>query len=156
MPLETLSTTMKKLPDLLIVTDRGHYTAYETRDDGRMTSLDTMLNPEALEKLSDQVTDKAGSFPAAETVGKGNSAAERLPLEEELQMRAIRRIRQRTQELIQEHDYESWALVAPPEINNAILEGLEPAIANRLTINLKLNLSSHPPEAIKQRVMEER
>lgn len=145
---------MKNLPDLLIVTDCGHYTAYETRDDGRLTSLDTMLNPEALEKLSDQVTDKAGGFPAAETVGKGNSAAERLPLEEELQLRAIRRIRQRTEDLILSRNYESWALVAPPEINNAILEGLPAGIVSKLTANLKLNLSSHSPEAIKKRLLD--
>lgn len=145
---------MEKLPELLVVTDRGHFNAYQGHQDGRLTPLDTMENAEALEKLSDQVTDKAGGFPAAESYGQGNSSAERLPLETELQMRAIRRIGQRTQELFDEYECSTWGLIASPEINRAILDQLPEPMRDKLVVNVKRNLTGQSTEELKQRLVE--
>lgn len=145
---------MKKLPSLLVVTDRGHFHAYEGHDDGSLTPLDNMDMDEGLKKLSEQVTDKAGGFPAAESGGHGNSSAERLPLVAELEMRTFRKISQRIQELLRGHHYDTWGFIAPAEINGAILDGLEARLRDKLTANLKLNLTHQTPKEIKKRLLE--
>ena len=145
---------MKKMPPLLVVTDRGHFHAYQGQEDGSLTELDTMQMAEALEKLSDQVTDQAGAFPSRESQGLGNSTGERLPLEAELEMRSIRQIGQRIKELVTENECDHWGLIAAAEINNAILDQLDPPTREKLNFNLKRNLAGLGKEEIRQRVME--
>ncbi|TDU69422.1 protein required for attachment to host cells [Prosthecobacter fusiformis] len=144
---------MKNLPSLVVVTDRGHFRAYKAND-GTLVQTDVMEMAEALEKLSDQLTDQAGGFPSSESQGQGNSTGERLPLEAELELRSIRRIGQRIQELLNEHTIKDWGLIAAPEINSAILDQLSPADRDKLTLNLKRNLAHQSPAEIKQRLTE--
>lgn len=145
---------MKTLPELLIVTDRGHFIAYRGHAEGRITALDAMDIPESLEKLSDQVTDKAGGFSAMESMGQGNSSAERLPLEAELELRAIRKIGQRIGELIDEHSIDTWGLVAAPEIHGAIIDQLPPLTRDKLVLRVKKNLNGQTPEELLKRLAE--
>lgn len=116
--------------------------------------LDTMQMSEALEKISDQVTDQLGGFSSRESHGEGNSTGERLPLEAELEMRSFRQIGQRIKELLSENECDDWGLIAASEINNAILDQLEAPIQQKLTFNLKRNLAGFNKEEIRQRVME--
>ncbi|HEY1084270.1 MAG TPA: host attachment protein, partial [Prosthecobacter sp.] len=106
-----------------------------------------------LKKLSEQVTDKAGGFPASETNGHGNSAAERLPLQEELETRTFRKITQRIRDLLGDNRFETWGLVAPPEVNNAVIDALDAKQVGRLTVNLKLDLTGQPPDSLKRRLL---
>lgn len=145
--------TMKHLPDLLVVTDRGHFIAYEANGHNNLSKIETMDMDEGLKKLSEQVTDKAGGFPASETNGHGNSAAERLPLQEELETRTFRKITQRIRDLLGDNRFETWGLVAPPEVNNAVIDALDAKQVGRLTVNLKLDLTGQPPDSLKRRLL---
>ena len=145
---------MKKIPSLLIVTDRGNFHAYQSTGQGGLTKVDMMQISEALEKLSDQVTDQAGSFPSSESLGQGSSTGENLPLKEELELRSIRQIGLRIEELIAGQSCDTWGLVAASEINNAILEQVTPQTRDKLTLNLKRNLTHETPQQLLERVAE--
>jgi hypothetical protein len=146
---------MKKLPSLLVVTDRGHFHAYHSDQDGSLKPLDNMQISEALEKLSDQVTDQAGSFPSRESHGEGNSTGERLPLLEELELRSIRQIGKKIEDLMTANEFRNWGLIAAAEINNAILNEVAPATREKLSFNLKRNLAGQPAEELRRRVLED-
>lgn len=145
---------MKKLPSLVVVTDRGHFHAYRSQDDGSLSKVDAMQMNEALDKLSDQVTDQAGGFSAHESHGQGNSTGERLPLEAELEARSIRKIGERIKELYNEQPFDHWGLIAAAEINNAILDQVDPPLREKLSVNLKRNLTNESPEELRQRLIE--
>ncbi|MEN3941924.1 host attachment protein [Prosthecobacter sp. SYSU 5D2] len=146
---------MKKLPSLLVVTDRGHFHAYQSDNGASLVALDNMQISEALDKLSEQVTDQAGAFPSRESHGEGNSTGERLPLLEELEQRSIRQIGQRIEELMVENEFKNWGLIAAAEINNAILDQVAPATREKLAFNLKRNLAGQPTEELRKRVLED-
>lgn len=143
---------MYKLPSMLFVTDRGHFCAY-TSENGSLRPVDTMQMDEALKKISDQMTDQLGGFPSAESQGEGNSTGERLPLKEELELRSVRQIAQRINELVKDHGAKDWGLVAAPEIHQAILDRLDNPTRERLTVGVKKNLANQPPGEICKQVL---
>lgn len=134
---------MKTLPPILIVTDRGHFIAYQLNSDFKPQKIDETKFAEGNEKLSEQVTDRAGGFPNGGSKGQGNSAAERMTLVAELEMRCFRHIAERIISVL-EQAHGPWAFAAPSEINGAILDGLPKNLKDRLKLNLTRDLTHTP------------
>src|SRR4030095_7453954 len=117
---QTLSI-MKKLPSFLIVADRGRLIAYTCESRRQRGTVPRMVAEvtfsEGHERLSQQVTDQAGSFPAAGTAGRGNAAAERMSLIEEMDTQNFRRVGNCINHVLSSHHPEDWGFAAPSEIN---------------------------------------
>ena len=146
---------MKTLPPLLIVTDRGHFIAYRIYPDGNPEVLDHATFAEGVQKLSEQVTDRAGGFPNGGTEGKGNSAAERMTLVAEMEMRCFRHIGEHITNVLKSHEG-PWGFAAPSEINSAILDQLDKTYLTRLKINVPRDLARIPSVEIPQHFMNAR
>lgn len=135
---------MKTLPPILIATDRGHFIAYRIHGDSHPEVLDSAVFSEATEKLSDQVTDRAGGFPGGGGIGgNGNSAAERPKLVAELEIRCVRHIADHIKEVLNKNSG-AWAFAAPPQINGAILEHLPKELEDRLHLNVRKDIARMP------------
>lgn len=140
-----------KIPSLIIVADRGHLQAYAIDRSARAPTprlIDSKDFSEGLQKLSEQVTDKAGGFPNTGSGGYANAAAERMTLTAELEMRSFRHAAERIASLLREHRPDAWAFAAPSEINRAILDGLHPTLRDRLAQNLPLDLINVPADEL--------
>jgi Protein required for attachment to host cells len=134
------------LPELLITADRGHLVAYKTRENGALDKVASEYFGEATLKISEMVTDQAGAF--ATPGGYGTGSAERLPMQEELELRAMRKVAAKIRELLETLKPLSWGFAASSEINNAILDGLEDTCLRDLSLNLKANLANSPVETV--------
>ncbi len=145
-------------PSLVIVTDRGRFLAYSI-DRSSHTPVPRLIESmdfvEGHMRLGEQVTDRAGSFPVTGSGGQANSAAERMTLVSELEMRSFRRVVERICAVLHEHRPESWAFAAPSEINGAILDGLPPAMKNRMDVNVKKDLVRVPPTELMSHLPDE-
>jgi hypothetical protein len=138
-----------KLPSLLIVADRGQMLAYaidEKRRGPVPRLIDSLEFSEGRQKLSEQLTDKAGAFPAGN--GQATASAERMTLTAELEMRTFRHIAERITTLFQERHPDTWAFAAPSEINGAILDELDPALRGCLKQNLTRDLTRIPADEL--------
>lgn len=143
----------KKLPELIIAADRGRVVAYVPNDSGALKALRSEEIPEGLNKLSEQVTDKAGAFPMmgpnrAAGVGTFTGSAERLTLEAEIEMQSFRKVASNIQTLISRRQPKTWGFAAPSEINGAILDGVDQQVKQSLITNLRLDLVNVPPDQI--------
>ena len=134
---------MTKLPPILIVTDRGHFVAYKLLRGSVPAVLDHATFSEGVDKLSEQVTDKAGGFPNGGSAGHGNSAAERMTLVAELEMRCFRHIGDHISKVL-EANPGTWGFAAPAEINSAILDQVPKPHLERMTLNLRKDLARVP------------
>jgi hypothetical protein len=106
---------------------------------------------EGHERLSQQVTDQAGSFPAAGTTGRGNAAAERMSLIEEMDAQNFRRVGNCINHVLSSHHPEDWGFAAPSEINRAILEFVKPEFTGTLAQNVPKDLTKVPPYEVVER-----
>lgn len=115
-------------PSFIIVADRGSLKAFsieETPNRGPMPRLADAFQVSAKPtRFAEQFEDQAGAFPKGGTNGQGNSTAERLTLENELEQRAYREVAQHIEDLISQHSPQTWGFAAPSEINRAILDDL--------------------------------
>lgn len=135
---------MKTLPPILIATDRGHFIAYRLHGDSSPEVLDKAVFSEATDKLSEQVTDRAGGFPSRGGLSRnGNSAAERPKLVTELEIRCVRHIADHIQEVLSKNDG-AWGFAAPPQINGAILDHLPQELEDRLHLNVRKDIARVP------------
>lgn len=134
---------MKPIPTLLLIADRGHFLAYRTRESGPPELLERVDIPEGILRLSEQLTDRAGAFPSLESNGQGTSAAERMSIPAELEARSVRRIAQEIEARVANWPG-LWGLAAPATINRAILAELRQATVDRLSINVKRDLTRIP------------
>lgn len=135
-----------KTPSLLFIADRGKLLTYAPNASAEKPTLDLVDRvdlPEGKDRLGEQVTDRAGAFPIAGD-GSATSAAERMTLTAELEMRTFRDIAERIITLVEQRHPESWAFAAPSEINRAILDGLPAQTKQTLVQNLPLDLTNTP------------
>ncbi|MFT4176109.1 MAG: host attachment protein [Luteolibacter sp.] len=138
-----------KLPSLLIVTDRGHLTAYQPTEQGSLNELESHSFREGNAKVSEMVTDQAGAFPISGTPGTGSF--ESMPLLAELEVRCFRKIVEVIATIIDREGIQRWGLAAPSEIHGAIVDFLDPAHRESLAVQLKLNLTNSSPQDIRRR-----
>jgi hypothetical protein len=147
---------MYTLPPTLIVTDRGHFVAYRLHPDSGPEVIDHATFTEGVEKISEQVTDKEGSFQSGGNgAGKVHASAERLHLQAELEQRCVRQIGERIQSVLTQYGG-LWAFAAPSEINGAILEQLPREFVDRLRINLPKDLARIPSHQVPDHFLKAR
>ena len=103
---------------------------------------------EGHERLSEQVTDQAGGFPDGGMAGRGNAAAERLTLINEIDLQNFRRVGNCINHVLSSHHPKDWGFAAPSEINRAILEHVKPEFTGTLSQNLPKDLTKVPAEEI--------
>jgi hypothetical protein len=143
-----------KLPDLIIAADRGRLIAYTPNASGSLKAVRAEEIPEGRQKLSEQVTDKAGAFPmmgpnrGSGVNGTFTGSAERLTLEAEIEMQSFRRVASDIEALVTRHHPKTWGFAAPSEINGAILDGLNPQLKENLVTNLRLDLVNMPADQL--------
>jgi len=143
---------MNKLPSFLIVADRGRLVAYtcESRNQGgafpRVVAEVTFS--EGHERFSESLTDQAGSFPNTGTSGRGNAAAERLTLINEMDVQNFRRVGNCINHVLSSHHPTEWGFAAPSEINRAILEFVKPEFTGKLAQNLPKDLTKLPADEL--------
>lgn len=133
---------MKTLPSILVATDRGRLIAYRCEENDRPRVVANTEFEEGNRKLSELVTDSAGAFPVTGSVG--TAAAERLPLEAELEIRCIRKIAETIRAINAKEKPTHWGLAAPSEIHAAIVEHLSQEDAATLSRHVKRNLVNSP------------
>jgi hypothetical protein len=152
--LTPLCVMAMKLPDLIIAADRGRLVAYVPNDSGSLKSLRSEEIPEGLNKLSEQVTDKAGAFPmvgpnrASGAHGTFTGSAERLTLEAEIEMQSFRKVASNIESLVSRRQPKTWGFAAPSEINGAILDGVDNQVKQSLVTNLRQDLVNVPADQI--------
>ena len=137
---------MKTLPPVLIVTDRGRLVAYRYEEQDRPRVIATAEFEEGNRKLSELVTDQAGAFP--NTGSTGTSAAERLPLEAELEVRCFRKISDTVHDILAQEKVTRWGLAAPSEIHGAVVDFLGGEEVASLALQVKRDLVNSAPEDV--------
>ena len=136
-----------KPPAMLIVADRGCLRAYTIARSAREPVprlLDAVDFPEAHQRLAEQVTDRAGSFPVAGG-GHASGTAGRMTLAAELDIRTFRQVAGRIMALLKQYRPDAWSFAAPAEINGAILDGVPSGYREQLVQNLARDLTHTPP-----------
>lgn len=132
------------LSKLIIVTDLQRYKLFTNKQDplGR-ESVELLESADSLDihqKLSEKVTDRKGNFQSSR--GSGSGEDHNLALEEE--RRRIKEIAKQISQALHSHSCKSWCLAAPKAINNKLVELLEPALKDKLEINLHADLTKIP------------
>jgi hypothetical protein len=129
---------MKSLPPVLIVTDRGRLVAFRTADGEKLQRIASVEFEEGNSKLSELVTDQAGAFP--NTGSTGTSAAERMPLVAEIEVRCFRKIVDTIHGILAAEKPRWWGLAAPSEIHGALVDFLDPADRECLSRQVRKDL----------------
>lgn len=137
---------MKTLPPIVIVADRGRLVAYRLDESDHPRVVETEEFAEGNRKLSELVTDQAGAFPVPG--GVATASAERMPLVAELEMRCFRKISDAIHRILGEEKVSRWALVAPSEIHNAIVDFLAAEDRESLSLQLKRDLVNSPSKDV--------
>jgi hypothetical protein len=138
---------MSRIPEFLVVADRGRLLSYVVNKNGRRSTprlIESLEMIEGRQQMRELVSDRMGSFPTGGTNGHGNSPAERMTLVAEISMRTVRNLANRIGELLRAHQPETWAFAAPGEINGIILDELPREWRDRLSQNLPLDLTRTP------------
>ena len=141
---------MKTLPPIVVVTDRGGLITYRLDEADRPRVVANEEFVEGNSKLSDLVTDQAGAFPVSGSVG--TAAAERLPLENEIEARCIRTVAEAIQRILRVEKAGRWALVAPSEIHKAIVDLLPREDRESLVLQIKRDLLNSPSKDVVEAV----
>jgi hypothetical protein len=135
---------------LLVVADLAGFKAFKLDTEGnplgnqtpRMDLLQQYSNAEAHLRLTDKVTDLAGRFPrrtGARTIG-AMSDGERHNIELEARKRLIRDIAARVNALARQPEIDRCLLAASKEINNPLVQELEPGVRAKIVKNIPVDL----------------
>lgn len=139
---------MKDFPALLILTDREHLVAHRLNGSGDLERIDSLEPMEGNEKIADLVTDQAESFP---TDDPGTPGYEGMPLRDELEIRSLRQVAGKIEEILEREAPVSWGFAAGRELNEAILDQLPDEICETLTLNLHVDLTHAPCAEVRER-----
>jgi len=134
------------IPTIIIAANRGHLVAYRKTENAALQPIDSAAFREGNANISDLVTDQAGAFPMSGTPGTGSY--ESLPLAAELEARSIRKVADKIGKILEEEDIPWWGFASPSEINGAILDHLKPQYRDRVSINLKSDLTNSPKDQV--------
>lgn len=131
---------------LIILVDLGEIKAYKLLRDElsgstRLELMESSPVPESHERLIDKVTDLAGRFPvAAGTNAVGASIGENHNLKTELQKRTIRTLAERINRLVRLEKIPMWFLAAAREINQRVVDQLDPEVRAKMKKNVGADL----------------
>lgn len=129
---------------LVVLADLGEMKAYRiTRDPMQQSPNLELLNdmefPISHGRFTEKYTDQAGRFPVYGQSGP-MAIGEQHNLELEIERRNIRAVAEAISELIQQEHAEYWSFAAAPEINERILDELDPLVRAKLVRNLPVDL----------------
>lgn len=135
---------------LIIVADRGSLKAYHVDDTPtRGASLQLVQAFEITEahgRYDDKLTDQAGRFPVSDGNGRhANSIAERTALETESERRICKQLAEHIEEIVKREAVEGWSFAAPSSIHGSVVDGLAPAIRDRIVEHVKSDLVKIEP-----------
>jgi hypothetical protein len=135
---------------LLVVVDLGGFKAFKLENNNhhlkhtpRLELLEQFNNPAAHGRLVDKVSDSSGQFPrggGARSAG-AMSDGERHNIELESRKRFIRQLAQRLNVLARSQEVDRCFLAASKEINNPLLEELEPLVRAKIAKNVPADLT---------------
>lgn len=130
---------------IIIVVDLGHFKAYRVTkgaaDRLKLELIQSYDNIEAFGKLGDKVTDKAGKFAMGGGAKVAGGYGEPHNLTLEIKKRVVKLIAKDINELLQRENCKVWNLAAAKEINNQIVESLDPGIKAKLGKNVTADLT---------------
>jgi hypothetical protein len=140
---------MKKT--LIVVADLAGFKIFRLDNDSlnsspRLELIEQFQNDQVRNHLSQQVSDLSGRFPRRTGTANGNGSAamsdgERHNIELEQRKRCVRRMAGRLNVLIRDPGIDRCFLAASREINNALLDGLELQVRNKIGINVPADLT---------------
>lgn len=137
---------------IVIIADLGHFKAYNyqttPKKTGNLKLIDSYETVEAHTRLSDRVTDSAGSFGEAGSSGWTKGKSEAHTLEQETERRIINNIVESIKFVLTSSRCKSWYLAASQKINARILEGLGTEHKNLLKKNITANLTKSGKDEI--------
>ncbi len=141
---------------LIIVADLGLLRAYRQtqNEDGRQPHLELIEELQlasAHQKLSDQLTDKAGRFPRGGGVGNipGDlSAGESLNSEAEQSRRLISQLAGKINTLLADDDVTSCSIAISGAVHKQLLEALDPKARAKFGQVLASNLTKTDPNEL--------
>ena len=132
---------------LLVLADVGHLKAYRFRTDtgGSTPKLELLENFETQvpNHLSEEVTDQAGKYRKGSVHGGPSnlSDGEQHNIDLERRRRALREIARHINHLVRRESPEACFLAAGSEINNALMDELEPQARSAIKKNITANLT---------------
>ena len=140
---------------LIVLADLGQLRVYRISRDLLQTtpSLELVADMEFIEahgRFMDRYTDQAGRFPVS---GQSMAIGEKHNLGLERERRLIRVVAETVDELLQKEEVEFWSFAASPEINERILEQLNPELRRKLVRNLPHDLVKAGKEELLERLM---
>jgi len=134
---------------LLVVADLAGFKAFRVDTEGnplpnqtpRMDLLEQYSNSAAHLRITDKVTDLAGRFPRRTGARSGAmSDGERHNIELEARKRLIRDLAARVNALARQPDVDRCLLAASKEINNPLVQELEPGVRAKIVKNIPVDL----------------
>ncbi|MCE5311583.1 MAG: host attachment protein [Nitrospiraceae bacterium] len=137
---------------IVIIADLGHFKAYSFSTTPQKTAnlqlIDSYDTVEAHTRLSERITDSAGNFGEAGSMGWTKGSGEAHTLEKETGKRLVNNIISSIEFVLKNSKCSAWYLAASPRINSKILEGLAPEYKEHLKKNIKANLAKADKEEI--------
>ena len=137
---------------LLVAMDLGRFKAYRLEESPNFSNPRLVLledrNTSVTERLSDQVTDQAGQFPKGSlsfAAISDMSNGERNTLEWEGRRRAVKILAKRIGELLAQENLEECYLAAGSEINQTVMDALDPRTRAKVKRNVSANLTGLNP-----------
>ncbi len=138
---------------IIILANLGQLKGYrivETPTRGRkLERVEEMVFPEAHGRFSNRLTDQLGRFSILGGVGPAKSTQqsdyETLPALAETERRLTRLLAEKIAGILHRERTEQWYFAAAPEIHDAVLEEIEPALRERLKRNVRADLVKTPP-----------
>ncbi len=138
---------------IIILANLGRLKAYrvvETPTRGpKLELVEDMNFTEAHGRFSEKVTDQSGRFPMAKGSGPPlttqQSTYEALPTLAENERRLTRLVAKEIGIILERERTEQWYFAANAEIHDAILEGVEPALVERIVRDIHADLVKTPP-----------
>ncbi len=143
---------MKKL---LIVSDMGHFKAFEVKRNPsgsfRLELLKELDIQDAHKRLSEVVTDSAGLFGMGGERAVTKGYGEKHTLEEEKTKRIAKTIAGEIVNLWREKHPDAIYFSAPPRVFSQILDNLQPEVKDRIKHTIKADLTHHDKEDLIER-----
>jgi hypothetical protein len=129
---------------IIFAVDLGHFKAYKVSKDPlnlsspKVDLIESYDSVEAHGKLSEKVSDSAGRFKQ----GTGAGFGEPHSMLQESEKRQLKQIAGNIASLLQKEKCEKWYLAAAKDINNQVIEYLDPAVKSKMAKNVKANLTN--------------
>lgn len=131
---------------IVIVVDLGHFKAFKVTtakmESPRVTLIESYDSIDGHGKLSEKLSDSAGSFKRGEgkrKVAKGSGESHNMKTE--LEKRLTKLIANDINYLVSREDCAKWDMAAPAKINNQIIAQLAPEVKEKLGSSITADLT---------------